>query len=200
MVVAGVFVDERSDAVAVALIVVGAGMFFIGMLAPTLSEFKIGPGGFSAKLRERERDVQTALGPDVDGLTRTATWLTGSPEAGKKLVERALIETYMRWPDAQRRGSADAMREKIVELAPEGPPTYPPTTAVGSTEAPGASEQLLARVIALPHDERSALVLHLLDGIDRDGIASIVHQKPETVDQNLTRAASALGSAPGGAS
>lgn len=50
MVAYGAF-GVRSDTVAVALIAIGSGMFFVGIFLPVLTEFQIGPGGFSAKLR-----------------------------------------------------------------------------------------------------------------------------------------------------
>ncbi len=105
------------DAVAVALIVVGAGMFFIGMILPTLAEFQIGVKGFSGKLRERDREFQATLDPDAERLMQTAIDLAGNPEAGKELLERALVDTYMRWRQAKRDGAADAVRGQLEELA-----------------------------------------------------------------------------------
>ena len=92
MVACGAFLTDLTDAVAVALIVVGAGMFFIGMLLPTLTEFQIGPGGFSAKLRERDEEIQATLDPDSDRLLQIATQLAGSQKDGEQLLERALVE------------------------------------------------------------------------------------------------------------
>jgi hypothetical protein len=53
-----------SDSVAVALIAIGSGMFFVGIFLSVLSELQIGPGAA----------------------------LAGSPEAGRELLERALVE------------------------------------------------------------------------------------------------------------
>jgi hypothetical protein len=88
------------------------------MILPTLTEFKIGPSGFSGKLRERDREVKATLEPESESLMRTATALTGSPQAGKELLERALLEAYMRWQQAQREGPADTVRKILGDLAP----------------------------------------------------------------------------------
>lgn len=106
------------DTVAIALIVVGSGMFFVGIFLPALTEFQIGPSGFSAKLRDRDEEVQATLEPHTDGLMRTAALLAGSPEAGRELLDRALVETYLRWQDAKREGPAEAVLRHLGELAP----------------------------------------------------------------------------------
>ena len=107
-----------SDTVAVALIAIGSGMFFIGIFLPVLTEFQIGPTGFSAKLRERDEEVRASLEPHTDGLMRAASALTGNPEAGKELLERALLETYLGWQDAKREGPAEAVIKRLENLAP----------------------------------------------------------------------------------
>lgn len=100
----------------------------------------MGPTGFSAKLRERGVDFLASLDPEADQLIRTGTWLAGGPEAGKDLAERALVETYMRWPP----GSIDlatAVRERMVELAPSAMPQPAPTLQ----GQPGSPDDLLAK-------------------------------------------------------
>lgn len=111
-----VFTNHLTDAVAVALIVVGSGMFFIGMLLPTLTEFQVGPGGFSAKLRERDREVRATLDPSSDDLLQTAVRLAGDEKNAEELLERALVETYMRWSQAKREGPAEVVREQLRDL------------------------------------------------------------------------------------
>jgi hypothetical protein len=101
----------------VALLVLGSGMLFISVLLPTLTEFQIGPGGFSAKLRERDQEVRTTLDPASENLLRTATALAGNPEAGKELLDKALVETYMRWQQAKKDGPVDAVRKNLGDLA-----------------------------------------------------------------------------------
>jgi len=117
-----------SDPTSVALIAIGSGMFFIGIFLPVLSEFQIGPGGFSAKLSEREHEVRASLEPHTDGLMRAAAALTGNPEAGRELLERALLETYLGWQDAKREGPAEAVIKRLENLAP--------TFTVAPTPAP----------------------------------------------------------------
>jgi hypothetical protein len=106
-----------ASTVAVALIVLGSGMLFISVLLPTLTEFQIGPSGFSAKLRERDQEIKATLDPESEGLLRTATALAGNPEAGRELLDQALVETYMRWQKAKRDGPADTVRKHLGDLA-----------------------------------------------------------------------------------
>lgn len=117
MVACGAFAG-LGDTVAIALIVMGSGMFFVGIFLPALTEFQIGPSGFSAKLRERDAEVQATLEPHTDGLMRTAAMLAGTPEAGRELLDRALIETYLRWQEAKQEGPAEAVLRHLGELAP----------------------------------------------------------------------------------
>ncbi len=121
--------SERAEAVSVALIAIGAGMFFIGLLLPTLTEFQIGPSGFSGKLRERDQEVQAALEPHSEGLLRTAVTIAGSPEKGRELLDQALVETYMQWQQAKRDGPADTVLKRLGDIA----------SAEVSSAAPGAS-------------------------------------------------------------
>lgn len=107
-----------SDTVSVALIAIGSGMFFIGIFLPVLTEFQIGPGGFSAKLRERDHEVRSTLEPHTQTLFHAAEALTGNPQAGKELLERALVETYLGWQEAKREGPAEAVIKRIESLAP----------------------------------------------------------------------------------
>jgi hypothetical protein len=106
-----------TDTVSIALIVVGSGMFFIGIFLPVLTEFQIGPSGFSAKLRERDQEVQATLEPHTESLLQTAALLAGNPEEGKELLERALIETYLQWREAKLEGPVDAVRRRLDNLA-----------------------------------------------------------------------------------
>jgi hypothetical protein len=109
-------VPGPATAVSVALIAIGAGMFFIGMLLPTLTEFQVGLGGFSAKLRQRDEEVQATLSPESEGLLKIAVQLAGGEKSGEELLEQALIETYMRWSRAKREGPAEAVRAQLFDL------------------------------------------------------------------------------------
>lgn len=116
-----VFTNQLADAVAVALIVLGSGMFFIGMLLPTLTEFQIGLKGFSAKLRDRDEEIKASLEPESDSLLQVAIRLTGDRRAGQELLERALIEIYMRWSKAKGIGAAELVRDQLADLVPSAP-------------------------------------------------------------------------------
>ncbi len=117
MVAYGAF-GGRDETVAVALIAIGSGMFFVGIFLPVLTEFQIGPGGFSGKLRERDQEVQATLEPHTNSLTLAAAALAGSPEAGRELLERALVETYLGWQEAKLEGPAEAVIKRLETLAP----------------------------------------------------------------------------------
>jgi hypothetical protein len=132
MVACGVFV-EPPEGVAIALIVVGAGMFFISMLLPMLSEFQIGPAGFSAKLRERDAEVRASLEPQADSLREAAVGFADDAKGGEELLERALVETYLRWRQAKDEGPAEAVRKRLGEFARAG-------TLVAEADRPPASE------------------------------------------------------------
>jgi hypothetical protein len=180
------------EAVSLPLIVVGSGMFFIGMVMPTLTEFQVGPTGFSAKLRDRALDFRTVLGPEAEQLVRTGTWLAGDPAAGRDLAERALVETYMRWPKGSVAGAGDptnAVRERMVELAPPAAATPPPPSPEGQASGTG---DLLSKLIALPVTERAALVLHLLEGLDTQTVAAITGSEPRTVAYDVARGAASI--------
>jgi hypothetical protein len=120
-----------SDSVAVAMIAIGSGMFFVGIFLPALTEFKIGPSGFSAKLRERDQEVQASLEPHAESLGLAAAALAGSPDGGRQLLERALVETYLGWQDAKQEGPAEAVIRRLEVLAPAiaGEPAPPAAAA-----------------------------------------------------------------------
>jgi len=118
-------VQNRVAAISIALIAIGAGMFFISMLLPTLTEFQIGPSGFSAKLRQRDAEVEASLSPESEGLLRLAVQLTGGEKSGQELLERALVETYMRWSQAKRDGPAEAVRAQLHSLVTSTPAAAP---------------------------------------------------------------------------
>lgn len=195
LVVVGVVVGVAFDgtAASVPLIVLGSGMFFLGTLMPTLTEFQIGPAGFSAKLQERDRDFRAILGADAESLVRTGTWLAGGPEAGKDLAERALVDAYMRWPHERVADPATAVRERMVELAPPPQPAPPPSTQMD----PDRAGDLLSKLISLPVGERSAVVLHLLEGMDTQAVASITRQEPGVVAADLARGAARMATVAG---
>jgi hypothetical protein len=103
-------------AVAGSLVVLGAGMFFVSMLLPVLTEFEVGLSGFKVKLRDRDAELRATVDPDAEELTQVATSLAGNPQAGKELLEQALVKTYMTWREAKQKGVADAVRGQMETL------------------------------------------------------------------------------------
>ena len=101
-----------AGSVAVALIVLGSGMIFVSMLLPTLTEFQIGPSGFSAKLRERDQEVEATLEPESGepAAHRRRRW-PGAPRRAGSRLDKALVETCMRWQQAKQDGPADTVAQ-----------------------------------------------------------------------------------------
>lgn len=118
-------VQNRVAAISIALIAIGAGMFFISMLLPTLTEFQISASGFSAKLRQRDAEVEASLSPESEDLLELAVHLTGGEKSGQELLERAVVETYMRWSRAKRDGPVEAVRTQLHTLAMSASPGSP---------------------------------------------------------------------------
>src|SRR5436190_12825580 len=156
MVAAGIFDTSLQTGVALGLIVVGAGMFMIGAMLPIVSEFEIGPKGFSAKLRDRDGEVQVALGPESERIAHLAAWLAGGPEAGRELAEQAVAGTYANWPK-ERDEAIQAVIRRLVEAAPEKSPAGEPVEA--------GVPQILTRLAETPKKQRASLVLPLLAGV-----------------------------------
>ncbi|HEY8808516.1 MAG TPA: hypothetical protein VIM28_00720 [Solirubrobacterales bacterium] len=70
-------------------------MFFVGIFLPVLTEFQIGPGGFSGKLRERDQEVQATLEPHTNSLTLAPRHSQGRPRrAGNCWSERSSKRTW----------------------------------------------------------------------------------------------------------
>jgi DNA-directed RNA polymerase specialized sigma24 family protein len=191
LLLAGVFLDV-ADATGIALIVIGAGVFLIGVLLPLISEFQVGPGGFSAKFRERDREFEAALNSEQMQLARLGAWLAGDPHSGKQLAEQALRDTYLRWPDA-RTDPGNAVRRHLVSLAPERPgvATATTTSPEGTAETPTALPSILA---ALPKERRGALVLHLLEDLSVEDVSRVIGRTPEEVAADIDRGLTELSS------
>lgn len=120
MVVGGVALTNVGDAISLALIAIGSGMFFIGMILPTLSEFEIGVTSFRGKLRKRDEEVKSSLDPHAEGLLNAAIARAGSESAGKELLEKAVVDAYMQWSKVRSEGSAGAVHEIITGQAGSG--------------------------------------------------------------------------------
>lgn len=131
MVVGGVALTNVGAAISLALIVIGSGMFFIGMILPMLSEFEIGVTSFRGKLRKRDEEVKSSLGPHAEGLLHAAIARAGSEGAGKELFEKAVVDAYMQWSKVRSEGPAGAVREFIAGQAGSGE-VAPSTQSEGS--------------------------------------------------------------------
>jgi hypothetical protein len=173
MVALGVVITSLPEGIAIALIVVGAGLFMLALLLPVVSEFEIGPGGFSAKLTRREQ----ALQGEGDRLAQLAGLLAGGEAEAEDLLRRAIAEAYL-----AREDPAEVARRKLVEHAPEGPAGAgaPPT-------------DVLSTLRSMPPEERGATVLHLLEGVDPTEVARILRRPEEAVGPLIEKGIATLG-------
>jgi hypothetical protein len=173
MVALGVVITSLPEGIGIALIVVGSGLFMVAILLPFVSEFEIGPGGFSAKLGAR----QQALQGEGDRLAQLAGLLAGGSAEAEDLLRRAIAEAYL-----AREDPSTVARRKLVEHAPEGP--------AGAGAAP---TDVLGALGSLAPDERGATVLHLLEGVNPAEVARILHRPEEAVVPLIEKGIGVLG-------
>jgi hypothetical protein len=173
MVAAGVFSD-LADAVAIALIVTGAGLFLVAVLLPLIGEFEIGPGGFSAKLSERT----AALEREEDSLGQLAGLLAGDPDRGRELLTRALADALV----ASDPPAAE-VRRRLIALAPETP---------SKTGGDGRAAAVVSLLGTLPPADRGAVLLHLLDGLTPEQVADLLRRPAPSVSSEIERGLRAL--------
>jgi hypothetical protein len=171
MLLAGVFLADLPQSTGVGLIVVGSGIFLVGVLLPLVTEFQIGPGGFSAKLRERDREFQSAVSPQAHNLETLAVALAGDPTEGRQLAEKALAGSYGDWTRAESADPVEEARRRLVAMAPEAPP-----------QASAGGGELVSALAAMGPEERAAVVLRLLEGRAPEQIAPLVEQSPDAVN------------------
>lgn len=182
MVALGAFATGLAEAIAIALIVVGAGMFVLALLLPAVSEFEIGPGGFSAKLREREARLQ----PEGDRLSQLAGLLAGGPAEAEELLRRAIAETYLASTDVD---PAVEARRQLVRLAPDRPV---PAREAQPAPTPAAAT-VLSTLGTMPPEERGAVVLHVLEGLDPEAVARVLNRPQDAVVPLIQRGIATLG-------
>lgn len=183
MVAVGAFATGLAEAIAIALIVVGAGMFVLALLLPAVSEFEIGPGGFSAKLRERE----ARLKPEGDRLSQLAGLLAGGPAEAEELLRRAIAETYLASGEVD---PAVEARRQLVRLAPDRPE---PAREAETPPSPAAPANVLSTLGTMPPEERGAVVLHVLEGLDPEAVARILNRPQDAVVPLIERGIATLG-------
>lgn len=177
--------------VAVALIVVGAGLFTAGVVLPQLVTLKVGPGGFEATLRQAA-EVEEAVRPREERLAHLATWLQGDPEAGRRALEEALARL-----SASPR-VADPVQETLRRVVETAPPAVPPEPASAPAPPGGGptpydeARTLLSALRGLPRERRAAAVLELLGDAGSEEAAWILGRTREKVEEDLSEALSQL--------
>jgi hypothetical protein len=173
MVALGVVITSLAEGIAIASIVVGAGLFTVALLLPYLSNFQIGPSGISGTLDHREE----VLRRESDRLAQLAGLLDGGQAEAEELLKRAIAEAYL-----ARGEPSEEVRRKLVEHAPEGP------------AGPGAAPpDVLGALGSMSREERGATVLHLLEGVDVADVARILHRPEAAVGPLIERGIATLG-------
>ena len=188
LVAVGVVSTGAATEVAVALIVVGAGLFTAGVVLPQLVTLKVGPGGFEATLRQAA-EVEAAVHPREERLAHLATWLQGDPEAGRRALEEALARVSV------ARRATDPVEEalrRLVETAPPAAPPAPPAPPRGEPTPYDEARTLLAALRGLPRERRAAAVLELLGDAGSEEAARILGRTREKVEEDVSEALSQL--------
>ena len=201
LVAAGIFLKLR-EAVALALIVVGAGEVTMGAVLPRLSELEIGPTKFSAKLRDRDAEFAPIHEQEAERLARLAA-MVSNPQAAPSAAEQALAKTYASLPSAREEGPEVFARRELVGALSSHRAPAPQATPPAPDEASGEDWRRLADALAqLSGDSRLALALKFYDRLDDGAIAKVLKLPPEEVPtliaQGSERLAWLLEQHPGG--
>lgn len=170
LVAVGILLGTDQEAVAIALIAIGAGQVTMGVLLPRLSEFEIGPGGLKAKLRERDAEVTPIIEQDGERLGRLAAFLAASPADAPQVAQEALAETY-----AELRRTADPAgdaRRRVVEAVREQASEPGPKEAGRGRADPWG--RVAGALAELSPDNRAAVVLRVVEGMEERRIADLL--------------------------
>jgi DNA-directed RNA polymerase specialized sigma24 family protein len=190
----GIIATGTPKEIGVTLIVIGAGLFTVGVTLPLLRGFKVSASGFEATLRERDAAFEASVRPRQDELLHLAAWLSADPEAAPRLLEAALAHAY-----ARPRGGepADDVVRRLVEVGESHRPLAdgePPTSSTAPPEDVGEARSFLHGLRELPPRRRSAVVLDLLGGVASDEAARILGRTREKLEED---AAEGLAQLPG---
>jgi hypothetical protein len=161
--------------VGVALIVVGAGLFTVGVTLPLLSGFKVSAGGFEATLRERDVAFRTAVAPEEQRMLQLAALLGTDPSAAPRILEQALARAYAGPPSD---APADRTLQQVVKVA--------------EAHEGHDGDSTLQALRRLPPKRRSALVLDLLGGIAAGEAHRVLGRTREKVEEDVAEGLSEL--------
>ena len=124
-------------------------------------------------------------------LARLAFMLSGSQE----IAEDSVTETYARlWPKFRRGRIQNAfpylVREVIIEVQER---TRRAGTRLADPTRPGEFETPWAALLHLPFDQRSAVVLHVVEGLDIEESAALLGQSESVITHRTNAGMARIG-------
>jgi len=199
----GGVVASRS-ALALTLVVLGVGLFTLGVLLPLVTDAEIGPGGI--KLRKAIRDWDGEFRPFIEAehqsLCRFAALLSQAPQPQVEVfVEDALARAYARRTGVTSRSLSTyvlctlvqiILGAKRLQMIEDG--SRPPRTDNWlDVQAPQ-----LRGIASIALEPRAILLLRHLQGLPVGEIAALLDQPARTVETTLRRAETELAQLDGG--
>jgi len=180
-------VAVRTEPVGISLIVLGVAIFTLGALLPTVQEAQIGPGGFTLKntIEARDADFEPFAQHQRERLQRLAFLLLLDDRAAADTVEDSFARAYAQWGLIGPLDRASFLVCTVVRgaLSFAALGLVAPTPVAGSVTA-----DRMGAVGAIPLPRRAVVVLHYLEQLEDDEIASILAVDVNEVRGRLRRA------------
>jgi RNA polymerase sigma-70 factor (sigma-E family) len=154
--------------------------------------------------QRRDQDFDEFVRAHQAGLVRYATLLSGSVAQAEDIVQDVLARLYLRWDRVASRGSALGYTRRSVtneylswrrRWATRHIQLAEPSELQGGLVDPwdgGRDEELWQRLLRLPPQQRSAVVLRYYEDLDDEEIAEILGCRPVTVRTNISRGLATL--------
>jgi DNA-directed RNA polymerase specialized sigma24 family protein len=177
----------RAEPVGISLVVLGVAIFTLGALLPTVQEAQIGPGGFTLKntIEARDADFEPFVQHQRKRLQRLAYLLLLDDRAAADTVEDSFARAYGEWGLIGPLDRASFLVCTVVRgalsladlgLVAPTPVTEPETAARIET------------IGTIPLPLRAVVVLHYLEQLDDNDIASILALDLDEVRGRLLQA------------
>jgi RNA polymerase sigma-70 factor (ECF subfamily) len=143
-----------------------------------------------------ETEADSAFGwlfrDEYPAIVRTAYLMLGDRSAAEDVAQEAFIRLYARWRRISRYERPGAwVRRVAIRLASRArrriPPAQPSADHPAPTAAP-ADLDLQRAILALPANQRAAVVLHYLEDLPVEEVAELMGVAPATARVHLHRA------------
>lgn len=140
----------------------------------------------------------------LDPLFRFASVLTGDRGLAEDVVQDVLIKLHERWDQLQSVANLDAYVRRMVvngyissrrrwgRLVPVPHNLMPDRAGPDFASEHAERDQLVARLVALPRQQRAAVVLRFYEGLSYDEAADALGCTPSTVRGHVSKALNAL--------